>query len=173
MLKVATGAYPQYSTANVHRPALFMLSYPGVFHCDSRAKYAVAFFKMSRPILNLAFSALSLASSICSALTGLSPAPQFFETSGVGSLRQSFPKKISRGRVDPPCFCMTKSCESTRLVCCSGLIHLRIHHRDVVVTVGNSQGCIPRIAALSPVGIEFESVAGKGVAAAIRGVAFG
>ena len=42
---------------------------------DTRAKYAVAFPKMSRSILKRAFSARGLASSICSGRTGLSPAP--------------------------------------------------------------------------------------------------
>ena len=46
-----------------------------LLHTDSRAKYAVAFFKMSRCILTRASSALKRASSICFALTGLAPAP--------------------------------------------------------------------------------------------------
>ena len=37
--------------------------YPGVLHIDSLAKYAAAFFKMSRSIRNVAFSCRNLDSS--------------------------------------------------------------------------------------------------------------
>ena len=43
----------------------------GVPHLDSLAKNAVAFFKMSRSIFSVAFSARNRASSLCSSSTGL------------------------------------------------------------------------------------------------------
>jgi hypothetical protein len=54
---------------------LLVPRYPGVLHFETRAKFAIALPKMSRSSRSLAFSARSLASSICSGLTGLSPAP--------------------------------------------------------------------------------------------------
>lgn len=47
----------------------------GVLHVESFAKYAQAFFRMSRSIFRRATSARSLDNSICSALTGFVPAP--------------------------------------------------------------------------------------------------
>lgn len=75
VFKVATGADLQYLATQCDRPVGLVSCNPGVLHRDSRAKYAVAFFKMSRSILTLDSSARSRASSICSGLTGLSPAP--------------------------------------------------------------------------------------------------
>src|SRR5471030_795988 len=75
MLKVAAGTHPQHLALQADGPPALMPSDPGVPHIDSFAKYAVAFFKISRSILTRASSALSRASSICSALTGLAPAP--------------------------------------------------------------------------------------------------
>src|ERR1039458_1075107 len=75
MLKVATGTHPQYLALQADGPPALVSGDPGVLHIDSFAKYAVAFFKISRSILTRASSALSRASSICSALTGLVPAP--------------------------------------------------------------------------------------------------
>src|ERR1017187_3236312 len=75
MLKIAAGTHPQYLALQADGPPALVPSDPGVLHIDSFAKYAVAFFKISRSILTRASSALSRASSICSALTGLAPAP--------------------------------------------------------------------------------------------------
>jgi hypothetical protein len=75
VLKVAAGADAQYVAGQRDGPASFVAGNPGVLHIDSRAKYAVAFFKISRSIFTRASSALNRASSICSGLTGLSPAP--------------------------------------------------------------------------------------------------
>jgi hypothetical protein len=75
MLKVAAGADAQYVAGQRDGPMGFVTGYPGVLHRDSRAKYAVAFFRMSRSIFTRASSALSRANSICSGFTGLSPAP--------------------------------------------------------------------------------------------------
>ncbi len=73
--KVATGADFEQVAHHGNRPLLPVARYPGVLHEDSLAKYAVAFFRMSRSILTLASCARSRAKSICSALIGLSPAP--------------------------------------------------------------------------------------------------
>src|ERR1035437_8197202 len=75
MIKVAAGTHPQHLALQADGPLALVPSDPGVPHPDSFAKYAVAFFKISRSILTRANSALSRASSICSALTGLAPAP--------------------------------------------------------------------------------------------------
>ena len=75
VLEETAGADAQQVTGKRYRPPLFVIGNPGVLHFDTRAKYAVAFPRMSRSILSRAFSARSLASSICSGLTGLSPAP--------------------------------------------------------------------------------------------------
>lgn len=64
VLKVATGAHAQCVACQRNRPPRFLARYPGVLHVDSLAKYAVAFFKMSRSILTRASSARSRASSI-------------------------------------------------------------------------------------------------------------
>src|SRR5512141_2488974 len=58
-----------------HRPPLLVAFNPGVLHVDSFAKYAVAFFRMSRSIFTRANSARNRLNSICSALTGLSGIP--------------------------------------------------------------------------------------------------
>ena len=75
VLDEAAGAHAQHLASEGDRPMLLVPLYPGVLHFDTRAKYAVAFPRMSRSILSRAFSARSLASSICSGRTGLSPAP--------------------------------------------------------------------------------------------------
>ena len=75
VLEEAAGAHAQHVTGEGHRPMLLVPRYPGVLHLETRAKYAVAFPRMSRSILSLAFSARSLASALCSGLIGLSPAP--------------------------------------------------------------------------------------------------
>lgn len=75
MLKISAGTDTQHFTLHGDRPLLLVTPNPGVLHADSRAKNAVAFFKMSRSILTRASSALNCANSICSALTGLAPAP--------------------------------------------------------------------------------------------------
>ena len=76
VLKVAAGADAQDGAADCDWPQAFVAGYPRVLHRVSRAKYAVAFFKMSRSILTRDSSARSRANSICSAVTGLSPAPR-------------------------------------------------------------------------------------------------
>ena len=75
VFKVATGADLQHLAGQCGRPLDFMFGNPRVLHSDSRAKYAVAFFKMSRSIVTRANCARSRASSICSGETGWSPAP--------------------------------------------------------------------------------------------------
>lgn len=60
------GAHTQHFARQCDRPMGLVFGDPGVPHSDSRAKYAVAFFKMSRSILTLDNSARSRASSICS-----------------------------------------------------------------------------------------------------------
>ena len=75
VLKVAAGAHAQHLAGQGDGPVGFVAGNPGVLHSDSRAKYAVAFFRISRSIVMRANCALRRASSICSALTGLSPAP--------------------------------------------------------------------------------------------------
>ena len=74
LLEEPAGAEAQQVTGKRYRPLLFVIGNLGVLHFDTREEYAVAFPRMSRPILSRAFSARSLASSICSELTGLSPA---------------------------------------------------------------------------------------------------
>ena len=69
------GADAQHLTGQPDGPLGLVHGYPGVLHCGSFAKYAVAFPRMSRSMRRRAFSARERASSICSALTGLSPTP--------------------------------------------------------------------------------------------------
>jgi len=57
ILQVTAHANTEQITVQRHPPTLFMTRYSGVLHEDSLAKYAVAFFKMSRSILSRAFSA--------------------------------------------------------------------------------------------------------------------
>jgi hypothetical protein len=68
---VAAGAHTQNPALKSDRPDPGMALDKGIFHRDSLAKYAVAFFKMSRSIWASANSFRSRAISICSALTGL------------------------------------------------------------------------------------------------------
>ena len=92
MRKVAAGTDSQDAALQSDGPLVFVPGDPGIprgfplviLHSASFAKYApeeiplgdaVAFFRMSRSILTRASSALSRARSICSALTGLAPAP--------------------------------------------------------------------------------------------------
>ena len=75
VLKEGAGAHAQHVSSEGHQPMLLVPFYPGVLHFDTRSKHAVAFPRMPRSILIRAFSARSLASSICFGLTGLSPAP--------------------------------------------------------------------------------------------------
>src|SRR5665811_221324 len=75
VFKVATGTDLQHLAGQCDRPLGLVVGNPGVLHSDSRAKYAVAFFKMSRSIFTLDNSARNRANSINSGLTGLSPAP--------------------------------------------------------------------------------------------------
>ena len=76
VLEVAVfGAHTQHFARQCDRPMGLVFGNPGVPHSDSRAKYAVAFFKMLRSIVTRASCARSRANSICSALTGLSPTP--------------------------------------------------------------------------------------------------
>lgn len=75
MFKVTASTDIEHFALSANRPTAFVPFNPGVLHTDSRAKYAVAFFKMSRSIFTFASSALSRVNSICSALTGLAPAP--------------------------------------------------------------------------------------------------
>jgi hypothetical protein len=74
MSKVTTSTDIEHFALPPNRPTAFVPFNPGVLHTDSRAKYAVAFLKMSRSIFTFASSALSRVNSICSALTGLAPA---------------------------------------------------------------------------------------------------
>lgn len=75
MLVVAAGAHPQLLAQHRQGPVASIAVNPRVLHADSRAKYAAAFFTMASSIFVRASSARSLASSICSALTGLLPGP--------------------------------------------------------------------------------------------------
>lgn len=75
MFKVTASADIQYFALQYDWPTSFVPFNPGVLHIDSRGKYAVAFLRMSRSIFTLASSVLSRVNSICSALTGLAPAP--------------------------------------------------------------------------------------------------
>jgi len=75
VLKATAGAHTQHLAGQRCRSMLFVAGYPGALHFGTRAKFAVAFPRMSRAIRSRAFSARSLASSICSGLTGLSPGP--------------------------------------------------------------------------------------------------
>ena len=61
VLEEAAGAHAQHVTGERYRPVLLVPLYPGVLHFETRAKYAVAFPRMSRSIRSLAFSARSLA----------------------------------------------------------------------------------------------------------------
>ena len=74
----ASGETPdaQYLANQRDRPHGAEQKNPGLLHSDSLAKYAVAFFRMSRSIFTRASSARCRASSICTALTGRSPAPR-------------------------------------------------------------------------------------------------
>ena len=74
VLEKAAGADAQQVKNKRYRPPLFVIGNPGVLRFDTRAKYAVAFPRMSRSILSRVFSVRSLASFICSGLTGLFPA---------------------------------------------------------------------------------------------------
>ena len=53
-LEVAAGADVQHFALQRDRPTIFMPLNPGIPHADSRAKYAVAFFNISRSILTRA-----------------------------------------------------------------------------------------------------------------------
>jgi hypothetical protein len=68
--KVTAATNLQYIALQGDRPMIFVPLYPCVLHVDSRAKYAVDFFNMSRSILTRTSSALKRANSICSGLTG-------------------------------------------------------------------------------------------------------
>ena len=63
----------QQATQHPDRIASPFTSDEGVPHLDSLAKNAVAFFKISRSILSVAFSARSRANSASTSLTGLRP----------------------------------------------------------------------------------------------------
>ena len=69
ILAIAAGANVQRPTLRRYRPDFSMSLDKGVSHRDSLAKYAAAFFRMSRSIRVLASSAFRRAISICSALT--------------------------------------------------------------------------------------------------------
>ena len=71
ILTVAAGADVQRPTLRRYGPNSSMSLDKGVSRRNSLAKYAVAFFKMSRSIRVLASSAFRRAISICSALTAL------------------------------------------------------------------------------------------------------
>src|SRR5450631_2447771 len=71
ILMVAAGADVQHPALRRHRPDHAMSLDKGVSHSDSLAKYAAAFFRMSRSTRALASSAFRRAISICSALTVL------------------------------------------------------------------------------------------------------
>src|SRR5216684_894903 len=75
MLVIAARAHPQHLALHRHRPAPPMAFDPGVLHSDSFAKYAVAFFRMSRSIFVRASSARKRLISICSGLTGFAAVP--------------------------------------------------------------------------------------------------
>ena len=75
VLEKAAGADAQQVKNKRYRPPLFVIGNPGVIRFDTRAKYAVTFPRMFLSILRRAFSVRSLASFICSGLTGLFPAP--------------------------------------------------------------------------------------------------
>src|SRR5690606_24046286 len=66
----AGGRHRQHSTQQPDRKESPLASDEGVLHLDSLAKNAVAFFKMSRSILSVAFSARSRSSSLSISLTG-------------------------------------------------------------------------------------------------------
>jgi hypothetical protein len=63
----------EHSAHQHYRPDPSMLRQKAEFHIDSFAKWAAAFFRMSRSILNLAFSLLSRATSACSGFTTPEP----------------------------------------------------------------------------------------------------
>src|SRR6266568_2306873 len=65
----------QHFALHRHRPVPLVPLDPGVLHSDSFAKYAVAFFRMSRSIFTRASSARNRLISICSGLTGLAAVP--------------------------------------------------------------------------------------------------
>src|SRR5260370_30776902 len=67
ILMVAAGADVQHPALRRHRPDHAMSLDKSVSHRDSLAKYAAAFFRMSRSTRALASSAFTRAISICSA----------------------------------------------------------------------------------------------------------
>src|SRR5487761_1915102 len=71
---VATFADTQYHTHLIQPKGSTLRVYPGVLHCISLAKYAVAFFNISHSRFSRIFSARSRESSICSGVTTLPPA---------------------------------------------------------------------------------------------------
>ncbi len=64
----------QHAALIDNRPHILVLFDEGVSNRDSLAKYAAAFFRMSRSIRVRASSAFNRLISICSALTALTPA---------------------------------------------------------------------------------------------------
>ena len=75
VLEVATGADLKRVAHHGNWPLLFVTRYLGLPHEDSLEKYEVVFLRCRAPFLKLATSARSMAIFICSALTGLMPAP--------------------------------------------------------------------------------------------------
>ena len=69
----AAGAHLQHPALDDNRPHVAMRLDEGVSHLDPLAKYAVAFFKMSRSIRTRARSAFKRLISICSWLTAFTP----------------------------------------------------------------------------------------------------
>ena len=114
ILMKAAGADVQRATLRRHRPDFAMSLDKGVSHSDSLAKYAAAFFRMSRSVRVLANSAFRRAISICSALTVLPatsrnrPAASAFtqlwgaarlgETAGCGNLNRNRRYESDQGR---------------------------------------------------------------------------